>query len=337
VKPLFQPQLVNGPFGDPALFVDFLFHRQALLFDLGDLQALPPRKILRLSHIFVSHTHMDHFIGFDRIVRVCLGRERHIDLFGPPGFVGQVEHRLASYTWNLVQRYPNDFTMVAHEVHADGTVRSARFSCRNAFHRAAEHRTALRGDVLVDEPSFLVRCATLDHRTPSLGFAIDEKRHVNIWKNQLAEMQLPTGPWLKTLKSAVLNNQPDDYPIRIPCAENREGHEIVLPLGLLRDRVLRIVSGQKLAFITDVVFHERNIERMVRLASNADQLFIEACFAAADDQLAADKHHLTTEQAGYIARRSSVKQVIPFHFSTRYSRHECDLYAEVQRSFHGQN
>jgi len=337
VKPLFQPQLVNGPFGDPALFVDLLFHRQALLFDLGNLQALPPKKILRLSHIFVSHTHMDHFIGFDRIVRVCLGRERHIDLFGPPGFVEQVEHRLASYTWNLVHRYPNNFTLVAHEVHADGTVRSAKFSCRSAFRRSAEYSSVLHGDVLVDEPSFLVRFTTLDHRTPSLGFSIEEKQHVNIWKNRLAEMKLPTGPWLRTLKNAVLDNRPDDYPICIPCTDDLAGQETVLPLGLLRDRVLRIVSGQKLVFITDVVFHERNTEQMVHLARDADQLFIEACFAAADDQLATDKHHLTTAQAGYIARRSRAKQVIPFHFSARYSGRECDLYAEVQRSFHGQN
>ena len=40
---LFHPGLVDGSFGDPELYVDFLDERRALLFDLGDVSALPPR------------------------------------------------------------------------------------------------------------------------------------------------------------------------------------------------------------------------------------------------------------------------------------------------------
>ena len=41
MRPIFQPSLVNGPFADPALFVDVLFERRALLFDLGDIADAP--------------------------------------------------------------------------------------------------------------------------------------------------------------------------------------------------------------------------------------------------------------------------------------------------------
>jgi ribonuclease Z len=333
MRPIFRPELVNGPCGDPGLFVDFLFERRALLFDLGDLAALPTRKILRLTHVFVSHTHMDHFVGFDRLLRVGVGRANAVHLFGPTGFVAQVGHRLAAYTWNLVANYDTNFTITATELAANGGTRSARFQCRQRF--AAEPLapgSAVDG-ALLDDDACSVRAAVLDHQLPCLGFALEEKPHLNIWKNRLAEMGLPVGPWLRELKHAIARGEPDERPIGVRWRDADGRHERALPLGELRQRVVRIVPGQKIGYITDVLGHAANRERIAALVHRADLLFIEAMFLDEDAAHAARKFHLTAREAGSIARIAGAGSVIPFHVSARYAGAEARVIEEVQRAF----
>lgn len=68
-----------------------------MLFDLGDIASLSPRKIQRLGHVFVSHAHIDHFVGFDRLLWVLVGRDKLIHLYGPNGFIDHVHHKLRAY------------------------------------------------------------------------------------------------------------------------------------------------------------------------------------------------------------------------------------------------
>ena len=161
VKPVFNAQLVNGPFEDPVLYVDFLFERRAFLFDVGTLRTLPPRKILRVSDVFVSHAHMDHFADFDWLLRLHLGREKRLRLFGPPSFIERVEHKLASYTWNLVHNYSADLAFVVTELHPGDHSRRAVFRCRDGFQRQQETSAALPEGTLLDESTLSVRAAVL--------------------------------------------------------------------------------------------------------------------------------------------------------------------------------
>lgn len=81
--PVFHPRLVNDPFGDPCLYIDVQRERRAILFDLGDIGGLEAAKVMRVSDVFVSHTHIDHFIGFDHLLRLLLGRGKKLRIFGP--------------------------------------------------------------------------------------------------------------------------------------------------------------------------------------------------------------------------------------------------------------
>ncbi len=331
MRPSFEGHLVNGSFGDPGVYVDFRFERRALLFDLGDNAVLPPRKLLRLTHAFVSHTHMDHFIGFDRLVRVCVGRHAGIRLFGPPGFVTQVERRLGAYTWDRVDRYDVELVLDVTEVDERGASTSARFRTRTGFAREDLADGRIANGLLADEAGFEVRCAMLDHRTPCLGFALRERTHVNVWKNRLEALGLPVGPWVAELKAAARRNADDDTPIEVRWKDSEGEHVRRHAFGELR-HVLELVPGQKLAYVTDVLYHERNVERIVGLARGADVLFIESVFLDADGAHAAQKQHLTARQAGTIAALAGVRHVVPFHFSPRYEGRESALREELERA-----
>jgi ribonuclease Z len=189
------------------------------------------------------------------------------------------------------------------------------------------------GDVLLDDPLFRVRVASLDHRTPCLAFAIEEKAHVNVWKNRLSELGLGVGPWLRDLKQAVLRGAPGERRFRARWREGGDYVEKEFPLAELTAKVLRIVPGQKICYVTDAAYNDRNFAAICGLAGGADLLFIEAVFLQADADHAARKAHLTAHQAGEIARAAGAKAVIPFHFSPRYQGREAMLRDELASAF----
>jgi ribonuclease Z len=331
MRPIFHPSLVNGRYGDPTVYVETLFKTHSVLFDLGEIASLSPRKIRRVDQIFVSHAHIDHFVGFDHLLRLHVGLEKTVHLYGPAGFAERVFHKLQAYRWNLVESYGADLVFVVSEFEAPNSIGTRQFRLKKAF--AAEppvSKTVLDG-VLSDERTRRVSAAILDHGTPCLGFALQEAAHVNIWKNRLSERGLPIGPWLQWLKQAVVEGRPDDHLIRIDGAASDGRLE---PLGSLRD-LLTVSAGQKIAYVTDVVDTPANRDAIVALVQNADILFIEAAFARMDAALARDRGHLTTTAAGEIAREANVRRVEPFHFSPRYAGEEERMLAEVMTAFKG--
>ena len=132
MRPSIHPRLINGPFDDPGLYIPFVFENRAMIFDLGDISCLSARDLLKISHAFITHTQMDHFIGFDRLLRTMLGRDKTLSLFGPEGFIKNVEGKLAGYSWNLVEKYNYPLALQITEVTSQSTV-MRRYRCSNKF------------------------------------------------------------------------------------------------------------------------------------------------------------------------------------------------------------
>src|SRR3546814_15367459 len=101
--------------------------------DVCSSDLLSARDLLRVRHVFVSHMHMDHFIGFDQLLRVNIGRDKQISMVGPAGFAAAVGYKLQAYSWDLVDRYATDLIIYAFGVIRKEEIQRVRNSLKSPF------------------------------------------------------------------------------------------------------------------------------------------------------------------------------------------------------------
>ncbi|MBI3356711.1 MAG: ribonuclease Z [Nitrospirae bacterium] len=338
MNPSFSSYLVNDVFGDPGVYVEIRWSKRALLFDLGHNDGLGPTRLLRANEIFVSHTHMDHFIGFDAVLRVALGRGKTLRLFGPPGLIDNVQGKLHGYTWNLVDGYP--LTIEVQEFH-QGKPRLAFFQASNGFQLAEQPVCPLirksHGHLftVLEDPMFTINAVALNHRIPSFAYSLEEQFHINVNKQKLHEAGLPVGAWLKDVKQHIWQGRPDDFCFTATLYDEHRRQEREFVLGEMKERFLTISRGQKIAYVVDARYDEENEAKIVSLARGADVFYCESPYLDVDAEKARDRYHLTARQAGLMARQAQVRDLVVFHFSPRYTGQGEALEREAMEAFQG--
>lgn len=307
MKPTFHHKLLGGPFEDPCLYVRLLWEKRALMFDLGTITKLNAGEILKITDIFVTHTHIDHFIGFDTVLRALLRRERPLNVYGPSNIIECVEGKLKGYSWNLIKEYPLRIEVfgITHD-----TIEHASFYAENCFSKKQRESKPFSGIALKDL-SFKVKAVCLKHDIDCLGFSMEEDFHINIDKVRLLALGLPVGAWLSDLKKAIRQASPDNKEFVI----NGKSYS----LGDIKNLTI-INKGQKVSYIVDASPSEDNIKKIIELALGSDTLYSEAYFLDSDRQRAVERNHLTARLAGYIAKEAGVKNLTVMHFSPKYIR-----------------
>lgn len=327
MKTSFLPRLVNGQTGDPALFVDIFAHnseKRALLFDCGALTNLSPSEILRITDVFVTHTHIDHFIGFDHLLRLHVGRGKRIRVHGPQGITGCVRGKLSGYTWNLVKRQ----RLVFEVREWDGTrLRASEFWCRNRF-RPGGQRYIEKPECLFEDEMIQVRAKILDHKIPSLGFSVTEPYFYSIDPVQLEALGKRPGPWLNQLKRWARRGRDPSGSITV------DGER--LQAAPLAEKLLIVRPGRTLAYVADALGSRDNREKIVELARGADILFCEGAFLHEDRERADETCHLTARTAGDLARSAGVARLVVFHFSPKYEGRFAKLEQEARQAHRGE-
>ncbi|MDY6820903.1 MAG: ribonuclease Z [Deferribacterota bacterium] len=303
---------VNSPFDDTCFFIRNVYKKKALLFDCGRIGGLNNTEILSLRDIFISHAHIDHFYGFDRLLRTFLRSDKKLRFYGPPGFINNVIGKLSGYTWNLVDNY--DFELEAYELNSCGKAKIALFKASNYFKPIIYYKDNL--EYLSLDDGFKVVYEFFDHSIPVIGYRIKEAIHVNIKKDVLCKYDYVPGPWLTELKARLRSNYLLSDVLEV---ETKDGKKRV-KLGLLADQLVIFKPPQDITFITDFAPTYENYSKAITFASNSYILLIESMFLKKDILHAIDKSHSTTSLSKQIFLESGSKFVHFFHFSSKYEK-----------------
>jgi len=138
-----------------------------IMIDCGEAAQIQMKKYglrkNRLSHIFISHLHGDHFLGLMGLLSTMHlnGRKTDLYLYGPVGL---------SEIISLQLKYAN--TRLSYPIHFQ----------------------ELRGDrseLILDHPKITVRTIPLQHRIPCTGFLIKEKpKPKRLRKEKVSELSV---------------------------------------------------------------------------------------------------------------------------------------------------
>lgn len=303
-------RLVNGSTGDPALFVDDPGRDNALLFDAGENAAIDPARLGDLTAVFLTHHHVDHFIGFDRIVRANLDRDKALHVFGPDGTIRKVYDRIKSYEY---QYFP--FQKIVLEVHdvLPGRLRAARLECAQKFPRPKVVEADWAGPVVFEADGMTVEAVHVDHPVPCLAYALVAKPGVYPDRGRLAAGPLRPDAWVDRTLTLLRDGAPDETPVEISASGETR------PLGDLKARYFVNAPGSRVAYVTDTAWSESVRPGLVRLARGARRLYCDS-FYSREQAVQAEKHrHMTATQAAEFAREAGVEELVLIHFATRYA------------------
>lgn len=272
------------------------------LCDCGEASLLTVKEVQSVSAVFISHTHIDHFSNFDGIFRHQIGSGEKVVICGPKNIHQQIEARLKSYTWNLI-----DENAIAYEIREIVSPEEINvYKIRPPFWNLEEIKTQ---HFLFEDDYVTVDFAILDHKTDSIAYLFKEKDSVTFNDNGSG---FKKGKWISELKTAFENNEADKE-IEIEGTVYQSSDLFHL---LTRN------EGYKLGVIMDHAAEEGNYEKIRTVFSGADLVYIETFYKDEDQEFARLNHHSFASASGSIMKTCGVKEAIPVHFSRRYTEND---------------
>jgi len=323
-----EPTFFSGLLDDPLLLIRVRPAGRNLLFDCGQLHHLAKRVLTPLEALFISHTHMDHWMGIDSVIRHLHAAPKTISLFGPPGLANKLQHKLAGYDWNLAEAHWGDIRV--EEIFADHLVTSLfrgpeGFRCEPLGSRSRDDR------IIFGNPYLKVSAESCQHRVPSLVFRIDEQPTFMIDTDRLRRLQLVPGPWLGKLKRHFFAGAGRGEGL---TALKQAGEKVVEfpvsdPVELTR-LLLKLQPQAAIGYISDIGSTPENMAKLIPFLQGVDLLVCECTFLRADKEKARTSFHLCSEDINQLLAELKPAFFLPMHLSKTYSRRTEELYRELE-------
>ena len=278
-------------------------HARKYLCDCGYASDITVADCHDIEAIFVSHTHIDHFIGFNLIVRHQLAIGRRVVVCGPQGIAASVQAQLLSFNWNLLKVDEKAVWYEVREIHGGNQIQV--YELRSPEWKLQKVRS-YQSEIVFENEALIVRYTALFHGIDTIAYLFSEPDKLKI---QTENLPYPAGKWIKLLKNAYLTAQ-EDIAIEINASLSVKAKDLF--------HLLQLECGYKVGYIMDHRASEENHEKICRLFANADEVYIEAYYREEERTLADKNNHSTAQQSGLVAKRANIRKVIPVHFSRRY-------------------
>jgi ribonuclease Z len=315
-------RLVNGSTGDPVLLAQYPLPGHSILFDGGENERLPSSALENLEAVFITHHHMDHFVGLDRIFRANRDREGTLLVFGPIDTIRRVHARITAYEHSF---YPFEKLVLDVRELTPGKIRRAVLEFQKHFPEPVVIEEKWKGPVVWSNDSLSVEAAPTDHTVPGWAYALVEKPGWHPDPVKLASGPLRSGRWVEGVLKQLRAEAPLDTPVEIQGG--------TFGLGKLAELCFVKTGGSRVTYVTDTLWSDVSKPGLLKLARKAQRLYCDSYYAPKDLERAKLYHHMISIHAAELARDAKVEELILIHFADKYAGRYWELIQAAQAVF----